>query len=99
MPPTTHTEVANPDLANLHISVDPDDKQVADLIFTSEALGMLAVDGYGWAQFQFGDKIGQDSRYTIARKLGWGMHSSTWLARDSMSMYHHLPYYYTDGAL
>jgi len=32
----------------------------------------------GWAQFEFGEKFGQDNRYIIARKLGWGMHSSTW---------------------
>ncbi|KAJ7178159.1 kinase-like protein [Mycena filopes] len=45
---------------------------------------MPAADGYGWAQFDFGDSIGPDQRYTIMRKLGWGMHSSTWLARDKV---------------
>lgn len=50
--------------------------------FESEALGMPAAAGYGWAQFEFGERIGPNLRYTIARKLGWGMHSSTWLARD-----------------
>ncbi len=29
----------------------------------------------------FGEKIGPKERYTIERKLGWGMHSSTWLKR------------------
>lgn len=54
---------------------------------------MPVADGYGWARFEFGDQIGRDNRYTITQKLGWGMHSSTWLARDSMSVYCRLPYY------
>lgn len=33
-------------------------KQVVDLTFASEALGMPAADGYGWVQFEFGDQIG-----------------------------------------
>ncbi|KZT00297.1 kinase-like protein [Laetiporus sulphureus 93-53] len=45
---------------------------------------MPAERGYGWARFDFGDRIGPNERYTIMRKLGWGMHSSTWLARDSV---------------
>ena len=65
------------------LSVDPGGEQAVDLNFVSEALGMPAAKGYGWAQFEFGDQIGQDNRYTITRKLGWGMYSSTWLARDS----------------
>ncbi|KAJ7435298.1 kinase-like protein [Mycena galericulata] len=67
---------------NQHLSVDAEGKTVVDLSFASEALGMPAAQGYGWAQFEFGDTIGDDHRYTILRKLGWGMHSSTWLARD-----------------
>ncbi|KAJ6600465.1 kinase-like protein, partial [Mycena vulgaris] len=42
---------------------------------------MPAAQGYGWAQFEFGDSIGNDHRYTILRR---GMHSSTWLARDEV---------------
>ncbi|KAJ7761461.1 kinase-like protein [Mycena olivaceomarginata] len=67
---------------NQRLSVDPEGKTVVDLTFASEALGMPAAQGYGWAQFEFGDSVGIDQRYTILRKLGWGMHSSTWLARD-----------------
>jgi len=78
---------------NQHFSVDPEGKQVVDLTFTSEALGMPAADGYGWAHFEFGDQTDQDNRYTIVRKLGWGMHSSTWLARDSLSVYCQLLYH------
>ena len=87
MSSTTQLEVANQ-----HSLVHPEGDQVITLTFASEALGMPAADGYGWAQFEFGDQIGQDNRYTIVRKLGWGMHSSTWLARDRMSV-SQLPYY------
>ena len=80
------SSTTQPELTNQHFSVDPEGKQVVDLTFASEALGMPAADGYGWAQFEFGDQIGQSNRYIIARKLGWGMHSSTWLARDSVSV-------------
>ena len=75
---------------NQHFSVDAEGKQVVDLSFASEALGMPAADGYGWAQFEFGDQIGEgeDNRYTIVRKLGWGMYSSAWLARDSTSVHY-----------
>jgi serine/threonine protein kinase len=68
--------------ANEHVSFDAEGNQVIDLTFASEARGMPAAEGYGWAQFEFGEQIGRDKRYTITRKLGWGMHSSTWLARD-----------------
>lgn len=55
---------------------------------------MPAANGYGWTQFEFGDQIGEDDdRYTNIRKLGWGMHSCTWLARDSVSAYCKLPYH------
>ncbi|ESK85798.1 serine threonine-protein kinase srpk2 [Moniliophthora roreri MCA 2997] len=66
-----------------HFSVGPDGRKVYDLHFASEALGMPASMGYGWANLDFGQKIGPDGRYTIERKLGWGMHSSTWLSRDN----------------
>jgi len=79
--------------ANQYFSVDPEGEQIVDLNFVSEALGMPAAKGYGWAQFKFGDQIGQNSRYTISRKLGRGMYSSTWLARDNVSVYRQPPYY------
>ena len=43
---------------------------------------MPASDRYGWPQFEFGEGIGPDERYVIVRKLGLGMTSSTWLARN-----------------
>ena len=77
-----------------HLSIDPEGEQIIYLTFVSEALGMPAAEGYGWAQFEFGDQIGQDDWYTITRKLGRGMSSSTWLARDSTSVYRRPPYYW-----
>ncbi|KZV87169.1 kinase-like protein [Exidia glandulosa HHB12029] len=50
------------------------------LTFASEALG---VPELGWPQLKFGARIGPASRYEIVRKLGWGLTSSTWLARDA----------------
>ncbi|KAL4260299.1 hypothetical protein AB1N83_009536 [Pleurotus pulmonarius] len=47
-----------------------------------EALGMPADKGHGWAQLEFGEAIRGNQCYTIVRKLGWGMYSSTWMARD-----------------
>ncbi|KAG2350165.1 kinase-like protein [Suillus weaverae] len=51
----------------------------------SEPLGLPAQDGFGWPQLEFNEAIGPDDRYIICRKLGWGMHSSTWLARDKIN--------------
>lgn len=67
---------------NQHVSVDPEGKTVINLTFASEALGMPASEGYGWAQLDFGDCL--SDRYKVMRKLGWGMHSSTWLAHDKL---------------
>lgn len=46
--------------------------------------GLSPSEYYGWALFEEGDTYGPNERYTIVRKLGWGMHSSRWLARDTM---------------
>ena len=54
---------------------------------SKSSISLFAADGYGWAQFEFGEQIGKDNRYTIVRKLSWGMHSSTWLTRDNMSVH------------
>ena len=78
----------HPEPTNQRFRIDSGGNQVVDLTFVSEPLGLPATKGYGWAQFEFGDQIGQDNRYIIARKLGWGMHSSTWLASDGTSVYY-----------
>lgn len=73
-------------LSNQHFSVGPDGQPVVDLSFASEPIGMPATSGYGWPMFVHNQMIGpQDAsqRYTLRRKLGWGMNSSTWLVLDS----------------
>ncbi|KAK0448169.1 kinase-like protein [Armillaria borealis] len=74
----------NAEASNKHTSVGPDGKVYVDLTFSSEPLGLPGHEGYGWPQLEFNEAIGPESRYVICRKLGWGMSSSTWLARDSM---------------
>ncbi|KAF9495900.1 kinase-like protein [Pleurotus eryngii] len=81
---STVATTENLEATNQHFSVDADGKEVVDVSFKSEALGVPAEQGYGWPQLEFGETIGREQRYTIARKLGWGMHSSTWLARDTV---------------
>ncbi|KAJ6555185.1 kinase-like domain-containing protein [Mycena vulgaris] len=68
--------------ANQHWSVDPEGKRVVDFSFVEEPLGMPAEIGYGFAHFEFGELVGPEGRYKVARKLGWGMNSSTWLVYD-----------------
>ncbi|KAF9007244.1 kinase-like protein [Hymenopellis radicata] len=70
-------------VTNQHFSVGPNGETFVDYSFASEPLGMPALRDCGWARLDFGQKIGPSARYTIERKLGWGMHSSTWLARDT----------------
>lgn len=70
--------------AGAQVSIESEGETVVDLTFVSEALGVPASLGYGWAQFDFGDRLGQDDRYKVTRKLGWGMHSSIWLAHDEL---------------
>src|ERR1700761_3334695 len=72
----------DPELTNTHYSLDPEGKPVMDLTFTSEPLCLPGKDGYGWPQLEFNETLGPDSHYVVLRKLGWGMSSSTWLARD-----------------
>lgn len=47
--------------------------EVVDFTFEEEPLGLLAEQGYGYLQIEFGQRIGPNQRYEILRKLGWGM--------------------------
>ncbi|KAK0187959.1 kinase-like protein [Armillaria mellea] len=69
------------------VSVGPDGKlHVGKLTCVEEPLGLPAKEGYGWPHLKFNESIGPDNRYVISRKLGWGMSSSIWLARDKISL-------------
>ena len=52
--------------------------------FREEPVGFNAEHGLGYAQLEFGQQIGVPRRrmFEILRKLGWGMNSSVWLAKD-----------------
>lgn len=67
---------------NHHIYAGADGEQSVDLEFASEPLGLPATEGYGWPVLEFGQALGPDNRFVIARKLGWGGSSSIWLAKD-----------------
>ncbi len=73
---------------NQHWTVDPESgERVVAFDFTEEPLGMPESIGYGFAQFEFGESLGGNvdnhcRSYTVLRKLGWGMNSSTWLVQD-----------------
>ncbi|KAF4591316.1 hypothetical protein EYR40_009919 [Pleurotus pulmonarius] len=54
-----------------------DDK---NLSFKPEAQGLPAENSNGQVQFELGERIGYDQRYTITRMLDLGGHSSAWLA-------------------
>ncbi|RDB25924.1 Serine/threonine-protein kinase SRPK [Hypsizygus marmoreus] len=71
-----------PGSSNKHVSVDPEGNHLVDLEFIEEPLGVTAEQGQGFLRVEFGEAIGPDSRYEVARKLGWGMNSSIWLALD-----------------
>ncbi|KAJ4480093.1 kinase-like protein [Lentinula aciculospora] len=53
-----------------------------------EPLHLSVDDGYGFARIKAGDTIGQQDRFSVVRRLGWGMYSSTWLAKDHQDEKH-----------
>lgn len=70
---------------NRHLSVDAEGNTSVDLEFIEEPLGLTQEQTYGFPRIAVGDLLAPDSRYEIVRKLGWGMNSSVWLARDRSS--------------
>ncbi|KAJ3885396.1 kinase-like protein [Lentinula edodes] len=53
-----------------------------------EPLHLSVDDGYGFARIKSGDNLGQHDRFSVIRRLGWGMYSSTWLAKDHQDKKH-----------
>jgi serine/threonine protein kinase len=53
-----------------------------------EPLHLTVDDGYGFARIKSGDSLGQQDRFSVIRRLGWGMYSSTWLAKDHQDAKH-----------
>jgi hypothetical protein len=52
----------------------------AALTSIEEPRGIPSSHGFGYMNINVRDKIGS---YEIIRKVGYGMHSSVWLARDT----------------
>jgi hypothetical protein len=61
--------------------IDEEDEEV--LRFHEEFIGLPASSGFGYMHVDIGDEIGEQGRYKILRKLGYGMYSTVWLARDA----------------
>ncbi|KAL5482914.1 hypothetical protein ACEPAI_9509 [Sanghuangporus weigelae] len=59
-------------------------EEIKCLDFKEEPCGFREKQGFGFLQVQFGDRIGLGGRYEVLRKLGWGMQSSIWLAKDTV---------------
>ncbi len=65
----------------------PDDENIErfHLTLEEEPLGMGSRYGFGHYDAQLGEVISTadgSTRYRIERKLGWGLYSSVWLARE-----------------
>ncbi|KAK0500143.1 hypothetical protein EDD18DRAFT_1459922 [Armillaria luteobubalina] len=76
----------SPPVANSkHLSVDVKGNTAVDLKFIEEPLDLTQEQSYGYPGIVIGDLLGPNSRYEILRKLGWGLNSSVWLARDRSS--------------
>jgi hypothetical protein len=52
----------------------------AELVFTEEPLGVPRSHGFGYMSINIRNEIGS---YEIIRKVGYGMYSTVWLARDT----------------
>ncbi|KAM5534359.1 hypothetical protein V8D89_011952 [Ganoderma adspersum] len=68
-------------------SSHPDEKDIKSFQRTleEEPLGVGSKSGFGHYDAQFGEVIGPadgSTKYRIERKLGWGLYSSVWLARE-----------------
>ena len=83
--PVSRTWASNGDLVIIYDKTpDVPKKYYKSWKFAEEPCGFAVKQGLGFMQVEFGERIGPEGRYEILRKLGWGMHSNIWLARDTM---------------
>jgi serine/threonine-protein kinase SRPK3 len=57
-------------------------QDIPQFTFSEEPLGLPAWEGFGYFQGGPGLTIGPDCRFKLQAKLGFGITSSVWLARD-----------------
>ncbi|GJE96970.1 kinase-like protein [Phanerochaete sordida] len=72
--------------------LDRDLKPYTGLNFMEEPLGLWWGGGAGWPRIALNDCLGardaeKKTAYCVFRKLGWGMHSSVWLAGTTEPRY------------
>lgn len=76
--PRPHTTI--PSTSNINPVDDP--PEPLEFRFMEEPLGIPASEGFGYYQARLGGVLGPGGRYKLEAKLGFGMASSVWLARD-----------------
>jgi hypothetical protein len=59
-----------------------EDTPTVTLDFKEEPIGLPPSNGFGFLDVNIGDELGPDGCYVVLRKLGYGVYSNVWLARD-----------------
>lgn len=59
------------------------DTPTVTLEFKEEPIGLPPSAGFGFLDVNIGDELGPDGCYVVLRKLGYGVYSNVWLARDT----------------
>jgi hypothetical protein len=59
-----------------------EDAPAVTLDFKEESIGLPPSKGFGFLDVNIGDELGPDGCYVVLRKLGYGVYSNVWLARD-----------------
>ena len=63
-----------------------DNTPTVTLNYNEEPIGLPPSEGFGYLDVNIGDELGPANRYHILRKLGYGVYSNVWLARDTQSV-------------
>ena len=71
-------------MANPNLGANEQQQDIPHFTFSEEPLGLPASEGFGYFQGGPGLTFGPDSRFKLQAKLGFGIVSSVWLARDCM---------------
>jgi len=99
--PSVHLHTSNrPLLAMSHSksslpapSPEQDAPPTVTLDFKEEPIGLPPSKGFGFLDVSINDELGPDGCYVVLRKLGYGIYSNVWLARDKRLVEMNLPGY------